>query len=178
MSTNPTIMSIQYLQVFEGDRFRQRFTQSAKICVWSSNTPVHAHAVLTMPSFIHPSQFVWWLIVWFLARMRPRPGFAFIVKKKEKKERLSRRDKVEVDVESSECVSASTAALGCLMLFKSGLRKSQSCCWQSQFSAPGVSVAPGHETHRIYAWDKEGGIHEARWSASDTVPRSDLGNGR
>lgn len=90
---------------------------------------------------------------------------------------LSRRDKVEVDVDSSECVCASTAALGCIMLFKSGLRKSQSCCWQSQFSALGVSVAPGHETHWIYAWDKEGGIHEAWWSASDTIPQSDLGKG-
>lgn len=89
----------------------------------------------------------------------------------------SLRDKVEVDVESSEYVCASTAALGCLMLFKSSLRKSQSCCWQSQFSAPGVSIAPGHETHWIYAWDKEGGIHKAWWSASDTIPQPDLGNG-
>lgn len=83
-----------------------------------------------------------------------------------------------MDVESSECVCASTAALGCLMLFKSALRKSQSCCWQSQFSAPGVSVAPGHETHWIYAWDKEGGIHKAWWSTSDTIPQSDLGEKR
>lgn len=55
VSTNPVIMSIQYLQVFEVDRFRQRFTQSAEIFVWSSNTQVPAHPVLTMPSFIHPS---------------------------------------------------------------------------------------------------------------------------
>lgn len=61
----------------------------------------------------------------------------------------------------------------CLMLFKSGLRKSQSCCWQSLFSAPGVSIAPGHEAHRIYAGDKEGGFHNAWWSASDTLPQSD-----
>lgn len=99
------------------------------------------------------------------------PGqVAFIAKSR------SLRDKVEVGVESSECVCASTAALGCLMLFKSGLRKSQSCCWQSQFGAPGVSIAPGHETHWIYTWDKEGGIHNAWWSASDTIPQSDLGS--
>lgn len=61
----------------------------------------------------------------------------------------------------------------CLMLFKSGLRKSQSCCWQSLFSAPGVSIAPGHEAHRIYAGDKEGGFHNAWWSACDTLPQSD-----
>lgn len=79
-----------------------------------------------------------------------------------------------VDVKSSECVCASTAALWCLMLFKSGLRKSQSCCLQSRFSAPRVSIASGHETHRIYAVDKEGGFHNAWWSASDTLPLSDL----
>lgn len=33
--------------------------------------------------------------------------------------------------------------------------------------APGVSIAPGHETHRIYTGDKEGGFHNAWWSASD-----------
>lgn len=104
----------------------------------------------------------------------PWPG---CLRLQQKKKSLSRRDKVEVDVESSECVCASTAALGCLMLFKSALRKSQSRCWQTQFSAPGVSVAPGHETHWIYAWDKEGGIHKAWWSTSDTIPRSDLGDG-
>lgn len=60
------------------------------------------------------------------------------------------------------------------MLFKSGLRKSQSCCLQSRFSAPRVSIASGHETHRIYAVDKEGGFHNAWWSASDTLPLSDL----
>lgn len=62
-------------------------------------------------------------------------------------------DKVEVDVKWSECVCASTAALRCLILFKSGLRKNQSCCWPSLFGAPGVSIAPGHETHGIYAED-------------------------
>lgn len=76
-------------------------------------------------------------------------------------------DKVEADVNWSECVCSSTAALWCLILFKSGLRKNQSCCWPSLFGAPGVSIAPGHETHRIYAGDKEGGFHNARWSASD-----------
>lgn len=60
------------------------------------------------------------------------------------------------------------------MLFKSGLRKSQSCCWLSPFSAPRVSIAPGHETHRIYTGDKEGGFHNAWWSARDTLPQSDL----
>lgn len=66
-----------------------------------------------------------------------------------------------------ECICASTAAPWCLIPFKSGLRKNQSCCWPSLFGAPGVSIAPGHETHRIYAGDKEGGFHNAWWSASD-----------
>lgn len=57
-------------------------------------------------------------------------------------------------VKRSECVCASTAAVWCLMLFKSGLRKSQSCCWPSLFGAPGVSMAPGHETYRIDTVDK------------------------
>lgn len=132
-----------------------------------------------MPSFIHPSitfernLFCGLLSgFWHQRALAGLPSFATT-----KKKSLSRRDKVEVDVESSECVCASTAALGCLMLFKSALRKSQSRCWQTQFSAPGVSVAPGHETHWIYAWDKEGGIHKAWWSTSDTIPRSDLGDG-
>lgn len=40
--------------MFEVDKFRQRFTQSAKICVWSSNSRTPAHPMLTVHSFIHP----------------------------------------------------------------------------------------------------------------------------
>lgn len=60
-----------------------RFTQSAKICVWSSNIGAPAHPMLTMCSFIHPSHldegltdFVLWFILslvcscLFLARRR------------------------------------------------------------------------------------------------------------
>lgn len=67
-------------------------------------------------------------------------------------------------VKWSECLCANTAAPWRLILGKSGLRKNQSCCWLSLFA---VSTAPGHETHRIYAEDKEGGFHDAWWSASD-----------
>lgn len=40
--------------MFEVDKFRRRFTQSAKICVWSSNSRTPAHPTLTVRSFIHP----------------------------------------------------------------------------------------------------------------------------
>lgn len=154
--------------------------------------------MLTMCSFIHPSHLdegwfsfvVYWCIIgvlvlvylWrvlLLCTNTLSLIYLYLSKKMQKvstntKKDLRQGDKAEVDVKWSECVWASTAALWYLMLFKSGLRKSQSCCWQSLFSAPGVSIAPGHETHRIYAGDKEGGFHNAWWSASDTLPQSDL----
>lgn len=95
-----------------------------------------------------------------LRRMRP-------MKKCVCKQDLRQSDKVEVDVKWSRCVYASTAAPWCLILFKSGLRKNQSCCWPSLFGAPGVSIASGHETHRIYGGDREGVLYNAWWSASD-----------
>ena len=40
-------------EVCEVDKFRLRFTQSAKIFVWSSNIGAPAHPMLTMSSFFH-----------------------------------------------------------------------------------------------------------------------------
>lgn len=174
--------------MFEVDKFRRRFTQSAKIRVWSSNSRAPAHPTLTVCSFIHPLHLdegvkrfcfvIYCHLRTFTLHLLRGYAQTELPPRLEKSEKglVSGRGGVTksglMSSEESLFVLAQLHWWG-LMLFKSGLRKSQSCCWQSLFSAPGVSIASGHEAHRIYAGDKEGGFHNAWWSASDTLPQSD-----